>query len=82
MPRFSTSGLRALQVSHLDPWAHIQVPHAMMMISFVTIKSSLVPLIEGPCAHIYFRFEISMVLYSHLLLFFFGRKNMLKEKRG
>ena len=33
----------------------------MMMIAFITIKSSLVPLIEGLCAHIYFRFEISVV---------------------
>ena len=36
---------------------------------FFTIKSSLVPLIEGLCAQIYFRFEISVVC-SHLLLFF------------
>jgi len=42
----------------------------MMMIAFITIKSSLVPLIEGLCAQIYFRFEISVVC-SHLLLFFF-----------
>ena len=53
----------------------------MMMIAFITIKSSLVPLIEGLCAQIYFRFEISVVC-SHLLLFFFGeRKNMLKENK-
>jgi len=25
--------------------------HEMMMIAFITIKSSLVPLIEGLCAH-------------------------------
>ena len=42
----------------------------MMMIAFITIKSSLVPLIEGLCAQIYFRFEISVVC-SYLLLFFF-----------
>ena len=31
----------------------------MMMISFITITSGLVPLIEGVCAQIlYFRFEI------------------------
>ena len=42
----------------------------MMMIVFNTIKSSLVPLIEGLCAQIYFRFEISVVC-SHLLLSFF-----------
>jgi len=45
----------------------------MMMIAFITIKSSLVPLIEGLCAQIYFRFEISVVC-SHLLLFFFVKE--------
>jgi len=39
-----------------------------MMIAFITIKSSLVPLIESLCAQIYFRFEISVVC-SHLLFF-------------
>ena len=38
----------------------------MMIIAFITIKSSSVPLIEGLCAQIYFRFEISVVC-SHLL---------------
>ena len=53
----------------------------MMMIDFITLKSSLVPLIEGLCAQIcYFRFEIIGGLCSHLLLFFFERKNMLKKK--
>jgi len=36
--------------------AHVDI--VMMMIAFITIKSSLVPLIEGLCAQIYFRFEI------------------------
>jgi len=45
----------------------------MMMIAFITIKSSLVPLIEGLCAQIYFRFEISVVC-SHLPLFFFVKE--------
>jgi len=45
----------------------------LMMIAFITIKSSLVPLIEGLCAQIYFRFEISLVC-SHLLLFFFVKE--------
>jgi len=45
----------------------------MMMFAFITIKSSLVPLIEGLCAQIYFRFEI-LVVYSHLLLFFFVKE--------
>ena len=44
-----------------------------LMIAFITIKSSLVPLIEGLCAQIYFRFEISVVC-SHLLLFFFVKE--------
>jgi len=53
----------------------------MMMIAFITINSGLVPLIEGLCAQIlYFRFEIISSSRSHLWLFFFGRKNILKEK--
>ena len=53
----------------------------MMMIAFITIKNSLVPLIEGLCAQIYeLRFEIIGGVRSHLLLFFFGRKNMSKKK--
>ena len=49
------------------------VDAVMMMIAFITIKSSLVPLIEGLCAQIYFRFEISVVC-SRLLLFFFVKR--------
>jgi len=53
----------------------------MMMIAFLTINSGLVILIESLCAQIlYFRFEIMGALCSHVLLFFFGIKNMLKEK--
>ena len=53
----------------------------MVMIAFITTKSSLVPLIEGLCAQThYFRFEIIGGLRSHLLLFFSGSKNMSKEK--
>ena len=53
----------------------------MMMIAFITINSGLVPLIEGLCAQIlYFRSEIISGLRSHILLFVFGRKNMLKKK--
>ena len=44
-----------------------------LMIAFITIKSSLVPLIEGLSAQIYFRFEISVV-WSRLLLFFFVKE--------
>jgi len=55
----------------------------MMMIAFITIKSSLVPLIEGLCAQIWeLKFEIISDLRSHLLLFFSGRKNMLKKKNS
>jgi len=51
------------------------------MIAFITIKINLVPLIEGLCAQICFRFEISVVC-SHLLLFFFVEtKNVLKENK-
>ena len=49
------------------------------MIAFITVKSGLVPLIEGLCAQIsYFRFEIIGGLRSHLVLFFVERKNMLR----
>jgi len=52
-----------------------------MMIDFVIINSRLVPLIEGLCAQILcFRFRIIGGLRSHLLIFFFGRKNVLKKK--
>jgi len=48
----------------------------MMMIAFITIKISLVPLIKGLCAQIYFSFEISAVCSHHLLFFFMeGKKN-------
>ena len=47
----------------------------MMMIAFITMKSGLVPLIEGLCTLIlYLRFEIIGGLCSHLLLFFVERK--------
>ena len=51
----------------------------MMMIAFITIKSSLVPLIEGLCAQIYFRFEISVVC-SHFLFFFFVKEKTCYKK--
>ena len=54
-------------------WLDAMTTPLMMMIAFFTIKSSLVPLIEGLCAQIYFRFEISVVC-SHLLLFFFVKE--------
>ena len=52
----------------------------MMIIAFIPINSGLVPLIEGPCAQILFYIDIIGGLRSHLLLFFFGRKNILKKK--
>jgi len=52
-----------------------EMGHLMMMIAFITIKRNLVPLIEGLCAQIYFRFEISVVC-SHLLLFFFVKEKI------
>ena len=52
---------------------------SMMMIAFITLNSSLVPWMEGLCSSNAFRFEFS-VLRLQLLLFFFGRKNMLKKK--
>jgi len=59
-------------IRHLGP--------KMMVIAFITIKSSLVPLIEGICAQIYFRFEISVVC-THLLLFFFVKEKNVKRKQ-
>ena len=67
------------QCSRLIP-VRTQHVHIMMMIAFITIKSSLVPLIEGLCAQIYFRFEISVVCL-HLLLFFFVKKKHVKRKQ-
>ena len=47
----------------------------------MTIKSGFVPLSEGLCAQILcIRFEIIGGLRSHLLLFFFETKHMLKKK--
>jgi len=51
----------------------------MMMIAFITIKSNLVPLIEGLCAQIYFRFEISVVLLTSSSFLFCERKNVLNK---
>ena len=48
------------------------------MIVFFTTNSSFVPLIEGLCAQILCGYEIS-ILRSHLVLFFFGRRNMSKK---
>jgi len=53
----------------------------MMMIDFINIKSSLVPLIEGLCAQIYFRFEILVVLLTSSSFLFCERENVLKENK-
>ena len=47
----------------------------MMMIAFITVRSSLVPLIEGLCAQIYFRFEISVVCV-HFFCFSFSEEKI------
>jgi len=54
--------------------SYISVP-VMMMIAFITVRSSLVPLIEGLCAQIYFRFEISVVCV-HILCFSFSEEKI------
>jgi len=56
----------------------------MMMIAFSTIKSGLVPLIEGLCAQIILYFGVKIIdgLRSHLLLLFVERKNVSKEKNS
>jgi len=52
----------------------------MMMIAFITIKSGLVPLIEGLCPQNYcFRFEIFSGVRSRLLIFFL-KENILQNK--
>jgi len=53
----------------------------MKMIAFITIKSSLVPLIEGLCAQICFRFEISVVLLTSSSFFLVKKKSQKKTKR-
>ena len=40
--------------------AEVPEDSRVMMIAFITIKSSLVPLIEGLCAQIYLRFVKSV----------------------
>ena len=47
----------------------------MMMIAFITVRSSLVPLLEGLCAQIYFRFEISVVCV-HIFCFSFSEEKI------
>jgi len=43
--------------------------------AFITVRSSLVPLIEGLCAQIYFRFEISVVCI-HIFYFSFSEEKI------
>jgi len=56
-----------------------QMMSMMMMIAFITLNSRPVPLIEGLCSSNH-GFEF-LVLRSHLLPFFFGRKYMFKKKQ-
>jgi len=52
----------------------------MMMIAFIAINNGLIPMIKGLCVQIlYFICEIIGGLRSHLLLLFFGRKNVLEK---
>jgi len=62
-----------------SPRLGFQTP-MMMMIAFITIKSSLVPSIWVLYAQIYSGFETSVVWRSHLWLFFFGRKTCSRKK--
>ena len=48
----------------------------MMVIAFITIESGLVPLVLSDS----FKSEVMGGLRSHLLLFFFKRKNLGKKK--
>ena len=52
-----------------------------MMIAFITIESGFVPLLRVYALKSFILdLRLSVVLRLHLLLFFFERKNMLKEK--
>ena len=64
---------------HLKTYRHNLCMMMMMMITLITIKSSLVPLIEGLCAQIYFKFGISVVLLTSSSFLFCERKNVLKD---
>jgi len=59
----------------------VQHSLTMMINAFITIKSSFVTLIEGTCAQIYFRFEISMFLLTSSSFLFCDRTNVLKENK-
>jgi len=52
----------------------------MMMIAFITTKSGLVPLSEGLCAKIRFRFEIIDSFAFTPFAFVFWKKKYVKEK--
>jgi len=62
----------------LEKLVHLVI---IMMIVFITFKSSLVPLIEGLCAQIYFRFEISVVLLTSSSFLFCERKTCQKKTK-
>jgi len=56
-------------------WGSASLDGRMMMIAFITVRSSLVPLIDGLCAQIYFRFEISVVCV-HIFCFSFSEEKI------
>jgi len=48
----AVSSMRLRACVHMYEYAYVCKPVYMMMIAFITIKSSLIPLIEGLCAQI------------------------------
>jgi len=59
--RLAQQSSEGLSILRLSVWFRLSAV-LMMMIAFITIKSSLVPLTEGLCAQIYFRFEICITV--------------------
>ena len=53
----------------------LEAAQVMMMIAFITVRSSLVLLIEGLCDQIYFRSEISVVCV-HIFCFSFSEEKI------
>jgi len=67
---------RCLQIILVTPPPQSQL---MMMITFITLNSSLVPLITGLCSSNPYRFEFS-VFRPHLLLFFCRKGKYVTEQ--
>jgi len=73
-----------VSASHIQPRPCHQVHRtrsntAMLMIAFITLNYSLVPVIESLYSSNHCGFDF-LVLRSHLLLFFFERKNLFMKK--